>query len=71
MDWKTDVIESAQQYRYFYPTNSPNYCDIMEMLRLEEGSFKAMKVIVEVDMSNCSNDREYLVRDLSQTTEFE
>jgi hypothetical protein len=57
LDWKTDIVENSQLHRYFYPTNSPHYCDLMDLLRLEEGSFKAVKVIVELDMANCSPDR--------------
>lgn len=71
LDWRTTVVENAQVFRFFYPTKSPNYCDIMDLLRLHEGSYKAVKVIVELDMSNCVNDREYLARNLSQATEFE
>jgi len=71
LDWKTTVVENSQLYRHFYPTKSPHYFDLMELLRLEEGEYKAVKVVVELDMTYCSNDREYLVRDLSQVTELQ
>jgi hypothetical protein len=44
---------------------------MIELLRLEEGHFKSLKVVVELDITKCENDREYMVRDLSQITSFE
>lgn len=42
----------------------------MEVLRLEEEDFKALRVKVCYDMANCVEDREYMARDLSQSTSY-
>lgn len=65
------MVESTNCNKFFYPTNSPHYFDVLEAMRLEEDDYKALRVKVSFDLTNCVDDREYLARDLSNSTSFE
>ncbi len=41
----------------------------MELFNFEEDEYGALLITVSIDLSKCADDREYLVKDLSKTTE--
>lgn len=52
-------------------TDQEGFGDLIDVFKLEQGEFKAVKFVVEVMIKNCIDDKTYYVYDLTKAEKTE